>query len=166
MRNEEIKVREVMVISNSGEQLGVMETKKALQLAYQEGLDLVLVSPNSNPPVAKIMDFGKYKYEKEKRAKEAKKKQKKQILKEMKFRLRIDEHDFNTKVRRIRNFLEDGNKVRVVVMFLGRDIMFTDRGKEILEKVIKKVEDIADVSRAPKMAGRDMDMVLSPKTKK
>jgi len=166
LRNEEIKAKEVRVVSSTGEQLGVMETRKALQMAYQEGLDLVLVSPNSNPPVAKIMDYGKYKYEKEKREKEAKKKQKKQVLKEMKFRLRIDEHDFNTKVNRIRSFLEDGNKVRVVVMFLGRDIMFTDKGKEILNKVIKNVEDIAEVTRAPKMAGRDMDMILSPKNKK
>ncbi|WP_205098816.1 translation initiation factor IF-3 [Marinitoga litoralis] len=165
-RNEDIRAKEVRVVSSSGEQLGIMETKKALSLAQEEGLDLVLVSPNSNPPVAKIMDFGKYKYEKEKREKEAKKKQKKQVLKEMKFRLRIDDHDFNTKVKRIRSFLEDGNKVRVVVMFLGRDIMFTDKGKEILERVINDVEDIAEVTRAPKMAGRDMDMILSPKTKK
>ncbi|APT76564.1 translation initiation factor IF-3 [Marinitoga sp. 1135] len=166
MRNEDIKAKELRVIGSDGSQLGIMETKKALQLAYQEGLDLVLVAPNSNPPVAKIMDYGKYKYEKEKREKEAKKKQKKQQLKEMKFRLRIDEHDFNTKVKRIRDFLEAGNKVRAVVMFLGRDIMFTDKGKEILDRVIEKVEDIAEVTRAPKMAGRDMDMILSPKTKK
>jgi translation initiation factor IF-3 len=112
------------------------------------------------------MDYGKYVYEKEKREKEAKKNQKKQVLKEMKFRLRIDDHDFNTKVNKIRDFLLDGNKVRAVIMFLGRDIMFKDRGKELIDRIVEDTKDIANVGRKVKMQGRDMDIFLEPDPKK
>jgi len=139
-----------------------MSTKEALKLAEQSGVDLVLVAPQARPPVARMMDYGKYIYEKEKKEKLAKKKQKKQALKEMKFRLRIDEHDFNTKLKKIREFLEDDYKVRVVIMFLGRDILFKERGKEILDRVVSKTSDIAKVSRGAKLLGKDMDIILEP----
>ncbi len=133
-----------------------------MKLAQEAGLDLVLVAPNAKPPVARMMDYGKYLYEKEKKEKQAKKKQKKQVIKEMKFRLRIDDHDFNTKLKKIREFLEEGYKVRVVVMFLGRDIMFKDQGIELLNRVISQTSDIATVARGPKLLGKDMDIILEP----
>ena len=160
-----IKVPRILLIDDAGEKLGVIPTKEALQKAKESGLDLLLVAPNGRPPVAKLVDYGKMVYEKEKKEKDAKKKQKKQSWKEMKFRLRIDEHDFETKVRKIRDFLIDGQKVRAVIMFLGRDIMFKDKGKELLLKVIEDTSDIAKVGRAIKMAGRDMDVFLDPITK-
>lgn len=150
------------MIDQNGNKVGEVSTKEALKMAQQVGLDLVLVAPDSKPPVARMMDYGKYLYEKEKKEKLAKKKQKKQVVKEMKFRLRIDDHDFNTKLKKIRDFLEDGQKVRVVVMFLGRDIMFKDKGKELLEKVIAQTTDIAKVSREIKLIGKDMDVILEP----
>ncbi|HBT99961.1 MAG TPA: translation initiation factor IF-3 [Thermotoga naphthophila] len=160
-RNEQIKVPKVKVVDENGKMIGVMPTRKALELAREKGLDLVLVAPNENPPVAKIMDYGKYKYQLTKKQKESKKKTVQ--LKQMKFRLNIDEHDYQTKVKHIRRFLEDGHKVRVVVMFIGREMMFAEKGKEILERVIKDTEDLATVESPPKMEGRDMWMVLKPK---
>jgi len=160
-RNEQIKVPKVRVVDENGKQIGIMPTRKALDLAREKGLDLVLVAPNADPPVARIMDYGKYKYQLTKKQKENKKKAVQ--LKQMKFRLKIDEHDYQTKVRHIRRFLEEGHKVRVVVMFIGREMMFTDKGKEILERVIKDTEDLAVVESPPKVEGRDMWMVLKPK---
>nr|WP_081952599.1 MULTISPECIES: translation initiation factor IF-3 [unclassified Thermotoga] len=160
-RNEQIKVPKVKVVDENGKMIGVMPTRKALELAREKGLDLVLVAPNENPPVAKIMDYGKYKYQLTKKQKESKKKPVQ--MKQMKFRLKIDEHDYQTKVKHIRRFLEDGHKVRVVVMFIGREMMFAEKGKEILERVIKDTEDLATVESPPKMEGRDMWMVLKPK---
>lgn len=151
-----------MLIDQDGNKLGEIPTKEALKLAQQSGLDLVLVAPQAKPPVARMMDYGKYIYEKEKKEKLAKKKQKKQLVKEMKFRLRIDEHDFNTKLKKIREFLEDGHKVRVVIMFLGRDILFKEKGKEILDRVVEQTSDIAKVSRGAKLLGKDMDIILEP----
>jgi len=162
IKNEQIKSPKVLYINLEGEKLGEIATKDAIRMARESGVDLILVSPNSNPPVAKAMDYGKFKYEKEKKEKETKKKQKKQVVKEMKFRLRIDEHDFNTKVNRIRDFLEAGHKVRAVVMFLGRDIMFKDKGKELIERIISDTSDIARSTREAKMNGRDMDIYLEP----
>ncbi|MCD6552111.1 translation initiation factor IF-3 [Thermotoga sp.] len=161
LRNEQIKVPKVRVVDENGKQIGIMLTKKALELARERGLDLVLVAPNADPPVAKIMDYGKYKYQLTKKQKESKKKTVQ--MKQMKFRLKIDEHDYQTKVRHIRRFLEEGHKVRVVVMFIGREMMFTDKGKEILDRVIKDTEDLAVVEKPPKVEGRDMWMVLKPK---
>ncbi len=163
-RNEEIRVPKVRLIDENGKQIGVMPTRKALEKARFKGLDLVLVAPNADPPVARIMDYGKYKYEQQKKMREAKKKQKKQQqTKQMKFRVKIDEHDYQTKVRHIRRFLEDGARVRVAIMFIGREIVFTDKGKEILERVAKDVSDIAEVEAPPKLEGRDMWMTLKPK---
>ncbi len=153
-------------MDNNGKQLGVMPTRKALSIARDRGLDLVLVAPNANPPVAKIMDYGKYKYEVQKKLRETKKKQKKQQqVKQMKFRVKIDEHDYQTKLNHIRRFLEDGARVRVAIMFIGREIVFTDKGKEILDRVAKDVSDIAVVEAPPKLEGRDMWMTLKPKKK-
>jgi translation initiation factor IF-3 len=123
-----------------------------------------LVAPNAKPPVAKIMDYGKYKYELAKREKKAKKNQKIIEVKQMKFRIKIDEHDYQTKLKHIKRFLEAGNKVRVVIMFRGREMAFADKGKEILDRIIKDLQDVASVEKAPKLEGRDMWMMLKPKS--
>ncbi|ACJ75650.1 translation initiation factor IF-3 [Thermosipho africanus TCF52B] len=141
-----------------------MPTQKALELAYSQKLDLILVAPNAKPPVAKIMDYGKYKYELAKREKKAKKNQKIIEVKQMKFRIKIDEHDYQTKLKHIKRFLEAGNKVRVVIMFRGREMAFADKGKEILDRIIKDLQDVASVEKAPKLEGRDMWMMLKPKS--
>ncbi len=163
-KNEEITAKTVRVISSDGKQLGIFPIDRAIRMARDRGLDLVLVSPNSNPPVAKIMDYGKYKYELTKKSKEAK--QKRNQIKQMKFRPKIDEHDYQTKVKKLREFLEDGYKVRVTVMFRGREMAFTDRGKEILERVVKDLEEISALESPPRLEGRDMWMTLRPKTQK
>ena len=163
-RNEQIRVPKVRLVDDQGKQIGVMPTRKALAIARDRGLDLVLVAPNADPPVAKLMDYGKYKYEMQKKMREAKKKQKKQQqVKQMKFRVKIDEHDYQTKLNHIRRFLEDGARVRVAIMFIGREIVFTEKGKEILERVARDVSDIAEVESPPKLEGRDMWMTLKPK---
>ncbi|WP_273229743.1 translation initiation factor IF-3 [Kosmotoga pacifica] len=164
MKNTDIRTPKVRVVDEDGEQLGILPTDEAIKIAQEKSLDLVLVAPNANPPVARIMDFGKYKYEKEKREREAKKRSKQSQLKQMKFRLRIDTHDFMTKVNRIREFLSKGSKVRVVIMFRGREMAFSEQGAQLLEKVRLELEDIAEVDRAPKMEGRDMWMILKPKS--
>ncbi|WP_290645157.1 translation initiation factor IF-3 [Kosmotoga sp.] len=164
MKNNDIRVSKVRVVDEEGEQLGILPTDEAIKIAMEKNLDLVLVAPDAKPPVARIMDFGKYKYEKEKREREAKKRSKQTQLKQMKFRLRIDTHDFMTKVNRIREFLSKGSKVRVVIMFRGREMAFSDQGAQLLEKVRLELEDISEVDRAPKMEGRDMWMILRPKS--
>jgi translation initiation factor IF-3 len=166
VKNEGIRASKVLLINAEGEKVGQVSKQEALKSARESGLDLVLVAPNAKPPVVKVMDYGKYVYEKEKKEKEAKKNQKKQVLKEMKFRLRIDDHDFDTKVNKIRDFLLEGNKVRAVIMFLGRDIMFKDRGKELIDRIVEETKDIANVGRKAKMQGRDMDIFLEPDPEK
>ncbi|ABR30784.1 translation initiation factor IF-3 [Thermosipho melanesiensis BI429] len=140
-----------------------MPIDKALELAYSQKLDLILVAPNAKPPVAKIMDYGKYKYELSKKEKKAKKNQKIIEVKQMKFRIKIDEHDYQTKVKHIKRFIESGNKVRVVIMFRGRELAFADKGKEILDRIKEDLRDIAVVEKQPKLEGRDMWMMLKPK---
>lgn len=152
------------MVNHDGKQLGVMPIQKALELAYSQKLDLILVAPNAKPPVVKIMDYGKYKYELAKREKKAKKNQKIIEVKQMKFRIKIDEHDYQTKLKHIKRFLEAGNKVRVVIMFRGREMAFADKGKEILDRIIKDLQDVASVEKAPKLEGRDMWMMLKPKS--
>ena len=154
------------VVDDDGTQLGIILTSEALRIAREKNLDLVLVASQANPPVAKIMNFGKYKYEKEKRQREAKKKSKQNQLKEMKFRIRIDTHDYETKCNRIRTFLDKGSKVRVVIMFRGREIVFADKGKEILDRVASDLSEVSEVDRKPKLEGRDMWMILRPVSKK
>ncbi|HBT25382.1 MAG TPA: translation initiation factor IF-3 [Pseudothermotoga sp.] len=163
LKNEQIRFSKVRVIDSDGKQLGIMSSREALEIARRKGLDLVLVSPNGDPPVVKIMDFGKYMYQISKRQKEARKKQKQQEIKQMKFRLKIDEHDYQTKLKHIRRFLGNGDKVKVTIMFRGREITFTEKGKQILERIANDVSDIAAVETDAKLEGRDMWMQLKPK---
>ncbi|HCZ06447.1 MAG TPA: translation initiation factor IF-3 [Thermotogae bacterium] len=162
-KNWEIKVPQVRLIDVDGRNLGVFKTKQALDMAREKGLDLVLVAPNSDPPVARIMDYGKYKYEKEKKQREARKKQKQTELKQMKFRLKIDDHDFYTKLNHVKRFLQRGDKVRITIMFRGREMAFTDQGYKLLERIRQELEELAEVETPPVLEGRDMRMTLRPK---
>jgi translation initiation factor IF-3 len=163
--NRAIRAREVRVVDDEGTQLGVLSISDALVAAEQRGLDLVEVSPNADPPVCRIMDYGKYKYQQSKRAAEAKKKTAKVELKEVKMRPKTEEHDFQVKVRNARRFLEEGNKVKVTVMFRGREVTHPEFGRRLLEKVTEELKDIAQAESMPSMAGRFMTMVIAP-TKK
>ncbi|MDR1702264.1 MAG: translation initiation factor IF-3, partial [Sporomusaceae bacterium] len=133
--NEEIRVKEVRVLSSANEQLGIMQTREALRMAVEQNLDLVEVAPTAKPPVCRIMDFGKYRYEQQKRDKEVKKKQKITALKEVKIRPNIEEHDFNVKLKNAQRFLEDGDKVKVTIMFRGRELSHPELGKQVLVKM-------------------------------
>ncbi|GAB6875931.1 translation initiation factor IF-3 [Thermaerobacter litoralis] len=161
--NEQIRVREVRVISPEGEQLGIFPTHEALRMAYERNLDLVEVAPQARPPVCRIMDYGKFKYEQAKRDREARKRQKIVDIKEVKMRPRIDQHDFEVKLRNARRFLEDGDKVKATIMFRGREIVHADLGRQVLERLAKAVEDIATIERRPVVEGRNMTMVLAPR---
>jgi len=161
--NERIRAREVLVIDENGQKLGVMPTREALNLARERGLDLVEVSPNANPPVCRIMDFGKYKYQMQKKMHEAKKKQKTIEVKTVKIRPRTDEHDMQVRIKQVRKFLEKGNKVKAIVMFRGREQAHVDLGEAQLLKIYDAVKDIAEMERKPKKEGRDMIMILAPK---
>jgi translation initiation factor IF-3 len=149
----------VRVVDEKGEQMGVMPLAQAIQEAKKRGLDLVEVAPQANPVVCKFLDFGKYKYRQEKRER---KKQKAQKLKEMRFTSQIEDHDFETKVRHIRRFLEHDDKVKVTVIFRGREIVHMDRGRELLGRLIKKTEGVGKVDQLPKIQGRSLQMVLVP----
>lgn len=151
------------MISPEGEQLGILSIHDALRLAREKGLDLVEVAPQAKPPVCKIMDFNKWKYEQSKKLKEARKKQKVQDVKEIKMRPAIDEHDFNVKARACERFLSDGDKVKAVIMFRGRELAHLDIGQKVLERLLERVKDISSVERPPKIEGRNMVMVLAPK---
>ncbi len=149
------------LIAPDGSQLGILKRNEALQKANEYGMDLVLVSSNSNPPVCKIMDFGKFMYEQSKKQKKSKVVS--DVLKQMKFRPKIDEHDYKTKLSHVRNFIESGNKVRITIMFRGREMAFTEKGREILDRISKDLSDVAEVDSAPLLEGRDMKMGLRPK---
>ncbi len=151
------------MIGPEGEQIGIIPTADALQRAQDLGLDLVEVSPTSRPPVCRILDYGKFKYELQKKEKLAKKKQHSFQLKEMRFRPKIDEHDFNFKTKHVRNFIESGSKVKIFVMFRGREMAHTEYGRKVLDRVLDVLKDIANVEVAPKLDGRRMTMVISPK---
>jgi translation initiation factor IF-3 len=142
-----------------------MPIQKAQRIAREKGLDLVEVAPQANPPVCRILDYSKYKYEQEKKRKEESKKQKAQEVKEIRFRLFIDDHDYQVKMRKIREFLEDRHKVRVVVYFRGRELTFTDRGEELLNKIKEALKEYAVVERDIKLEGRRMSVLLMPKKK-
>jgi translation initiation factor IF-3 len=161
--NKEIRAKEVRVIDPDGNQLGVIPTQEALRAAMEFGLDLVEVSPNAKPPVCKIMDYGKYKYELTKKQQEAKKKQSTFQLKEIKIRPKTSDHDLQVKIGHIRKFLGKKDKVRVTVVFRGREITLSDRGRELLSQVAETVSDISAVEQFPKFEGRTMIMVLAPK---
>ena len=161
--NNMIRVREVRVISSEGEQLGVMQTRDALRKAEEAGLDLVEVAPTAVPPVCRIMDFGKYKYEMSKKANESRKHQTVILIKEVKLRPRTDEHDVNFKLNNIKRFLEEGNKVKVSIMFRGREMAHPEQGRAVLERLVKELEAIAMVEQHPRMEGRNMFLMLGPK---
>jgi translation initiation factor IF-3 len=160
--NEKIRVPMVRCIGPDGNQLGIISRNEALEIARDSDLDLVEVSPNADPPVCRIMDYGKYKYQKSKRD-SGKQKQKGATVKEVKFRPKIDVHDYNFKRDHVERFLKKGAKVRVTIMFRGREMAHTDKGLEILEKVAEEMAEIAKVDRQPLLEGRNMFMILSPK---
>ena len=151
------------LIDETGEQLGVVGTGDALERAREVGLDLVEVSPNADPPVCKILDFGKYKYEAQKRKSEARKKQKIIEVKEIKFRPNIEQHDYDVKMRAMRRFLEEGDKVKVTLRFRGREMAHQELGRKVLERVREETDGLAKVEQMPLMEGRQMIMVLAPR---
>lgn len=159
-------MKEVNLIDESGEKLGVMTTEKALSIASEKDLDLVLVSPNGNPPVCKIMNYGKYKFEQAKREKEAKKKQKTFELKELRVTPNIEEHDFSFKSKNARKFLEEGCKLKITVRFRGREVNNVKMGEAVLNKFIENLEDIATPEKKPLLEGRNMFIILAKKAEK
>lgn len=158
-----IRISPVRVISDAGEQLGVLAIEDALAMAEERGLDLVEVAPMARPPVVKIMDYGKYKFEEAKAARAAKKKQHVIEVKEIKFRPGIDDHDFDFKTRHMREFLKEGNKVKVTMMFRGRQMARLDLGKAVLDRVAEVVADVGKVEFDARLEGKNMTMVLAPK---
>ena len=164
--NEEIRIREVRVTGAAGEQLGIMPTIEALRMAEEQHLDLVEVAPNARPPVCRIMDFGKFRYEQQKREKEAKKKQKTISIKEVKLRPNIDEHDFNVKLKNALRFVEEGNKVKVTIMFRGRELSHPELGRVVLDRVSERMGDLVSIERGAKLEGKNMTMIHSPKAQK
>ena len=164
--NRQIRAKEVQLIGETGEKLGVVSFQDALSKAEDKNLDLVLVAPNSNPPVCKIMNYGKYKFEQAKKEKEAKKKQKVLEVKEIRVTPNIEEHDFGFKAKNARKFIEDGNKVKITVRFRGREVNNSKAGENVLNKFISALEDVANVEKAPKLEGRNMFTILAKKTEK
>jgi translation initiation factor IF-3 len=164
--NGQIRAKEVQLISDNGEKLGMVPLARALEIAGEKKLDLVLVSPNSQVPVCKIMNYGKYKFEQSKKEKEAKKKQKVQETKELRITPNIEEHDFGFKSKNARKFLTDGNKVKITVRFRGREVNNAKAGELVLNKFIENLEDVATVEKQPKLEGRNMFTILAKKTDK
>jgi translation initiation factor IF-3 len=162
--NGQIRVREVRLIREDGEQ-GIMSTQDALELAKEQGLDLVEVAPQANPPVVKILDYGKYKFENEKKVRDSKKKQKLLKLKEIRMQPKIDDHDLNFKSKHVGEFLAEGNKVKVTIRFRGRELAHTELGLVVLKDVLAKIDGEYVMDKPPAMEGRFMSMVLSPKAK-
>jgi translation initiation factor IF-3 len=159
-----IRVREVRVVGQDGVQLGVLLTSEAMRLAEEQGLDLVEVAPNEKPPVCRIMDYGKYKYQQSKRLHQAKKKQKVILVKEIKLRPKTEEHDYQFKSQHVRRFLQDGHKAKVTVVFRGREMAHTDLGRRMLDRIVLDMEDISTVEQAAKQEGRNLSLVLSPRS--
>ncbi|MDR3302925.1 MAG: translation initiation factor IF-3 [Treponema sp.] len=164
--NEQIRVREVRLIRDGSEQQGIMPTVEALGIAKGQGLDLVEVAPQASPPVVKIMDYGKFKFENEKKVRDSKKKQKLLKLKEIRMQPKIDDHDMEFKSKHVQEFLAEGSKVKVTVRFRGRELAHTELGLDVLKDVLKRIEGSYILDKPPLMDGRFMSMVLSPKTKK
>jgi translation initiation factor IF-3 len=161
--NEGIRVREVRVVTQDGEQLGIMPIQEALDTARQRELDLVEVAPDAQPPVCRIMDFGKYKYTQSRRLKEARKKQTTIQVKEVKMGPKTEKHDFEFKLKHVRRFLEEGHKAKVTVRFKGREMAHTELGWKMLQKMVEAVTDIAVVESNPRMEGRMLHLIMSPK---
>ncbi len=161
--NEEIRARELRVVGPENEQIGIMSVKEALALAEEQQLDLVEIAPAAKPPVARIMNFGKFRYEQQKRDKEAKKKQKTFTLKEVKLRPHIEDHDFYVKMKNASKFLAEGNKVKVTIMFRGRELSHPELGLNVLTRFANELEKEAVVEKAAKLEGRNMTMILAKK---
>lgn len=163
MINEQIRDREVRVVSESGEQLGIMSARDAMKLAQEAELDLVKIAPTAKPPVCKIIDYGKFRYEQARKEKEAKKKQKTVEVKEIRLSPNIEANDLNTKMNSARKFLAKGNKVKVTLRFRGREMAHMNSSKHILDDIAKELEEVAVVEKAPKVEGRSVSMVLAEK---
>lgn len=166
MVNDGIRARELRLIDQDGEQLGVKSKAEALKIAEQANLDVVLVAPNAKPPVARIMDYGKFRFEQQKKEREARKKQKMINVKEVRLSPTIDLNDFNTKLRNARKFLEKGDKVKASIRFKGRAITHKEIGQKVLDRLAEETKDIASVEQQAKMDGRSMFLVLAPKNEK
>jgi len=160
--NERIRALDVQVIANDGGNLGSMAINKAIELAKKEGLDLIEISPNANPPVCKIMDIGKYKYDLQKKANLAKKKQKTVLLKEIKLRPGTEAHDYNFKIKNAKKFITKGDKVKFTVKFKGREMQHTELGKNLMNRIIEETKDVAKIESQPKFEGRQMVMIIQP----
>jgi translation initiation factor IF-3 len=161
--NEEIHVREVQLIDNDGKNRGIVSTHEAIVIAQEAGLDLVEIAPNSKPPVVKVLDFGKFKYQEQKKAAEARKKQKIVEIKEIKFRPMIDDHDYDVKMRSMRRFFEEGDKVKVTLRFRGREMAHQELGYKLLDRVKGDTVKIAKIEQEPRFEGRQVVMVLAPR---
>jgi len=161
--NENIRFPEIRLIGADGDQLGIMAPNEALRMAEEQDLDLVLVSDKASPPVCRIINYGKYKFEQEKRAREAKKRQHNAEVKEVKMRYKIDDHDYNVRVKNAQRFLKSGDKVKATVMFRGREIQHSDLAEKLLRRMAEDLGEVAEIQQAPKREGRNMMMLLSPK---
>jgi translation initiation factor IF-3 len=161
--NDAIESPRIRLIDANGEMVGIVSIHEGLQMAYEADLDLVEISPNADPPVCKLLDIGKYKYELQKKENEARKKQKVILLKEIKMRPGIDDHDYDVKLKAMRTFLDEGDKVKVTLRFRGREMVHSELGMRLLERVKAAVDEKAKVEQTPKMEGRQMTMVLAPK---
>jgi len=161
--NEAINVQTVRLIDENSEQVGVVHIREALEMAHEAGLDLVEISPNADPPVCKILDYGKFKYEQQKRKSEQRKKQKIVEVKEVKLRPNIDENDYQVKMRNLKRFIDDGNKVKVTLRFRGREMAHQELGMEVLKRVREDYAEYIKVEQFPKMEGRQMTMVVAPR---
>ena len=164
--NHRIRAREVRVIADDGAQVGIIPTSEALRMAQEKGLDLVEVAPNAEPPVCRIMDFGRFKYQQQKKLQEARKKQVHVEVKEIKLRPKTDDHDLQFKVKHVRRFLEEGNKAKVTLVFRGREITHMELGRAVIEKFAAQIADIAVIESHPRVDGRQMFMIVAPKAKK
>ncbi len=161
--NNEIRAASVRVIDAEGKQLGILSTQDAIKEALKSGLDLVEVAPNSAPPVCRIMDYGKFRYQQSKKLQVAKKHAVQVQLKEIRLRPRTEEHDLQTKIKHIKKFLDQNNKVKITMMFRGREIVYTDLGRAVMEEIKKELEPVSSVDQQPKVEGRNMVMILTPK---
>lgn len=161
--NEQIREKTIRVISDDGEQMGIMSAREAMDIAEEKGLDLVKISPNAQPPVCKIMDYGKFRFEQAKKQKEAKKNQKIIIIKEMRLSTNIDKHDLDVKAKSVSKFLKAGDKVKISLRFRGRQMTHTNLGREVMEEFFAMVQDDAVMEKGTKMEGRSMFMILAPK---
>jgi translation initiation factor IF-3 len=164
--NEAIRAKEMLVITDTGEKLGVISRAKALNEAYDRGMDLVLVSPDANPPVAKMMDYSRLRFEQQKKLKEMKKNQKVTVVQEIQLSPTIEKHDFETKANKAKTILAKGNKVKITLRFYGRMIVHQELGKEVIDRFIESLQEVANIEAQPKMDGRIMFAVLAPKSEK